>query len=196
MLVDDLHYVLTTYPVSRYESPRHAGHPILEAMGRLRAAHQEHADQLDHDRYVTRASTGIGNNWANVPWLAVMDPAETQSPQRGRYVALFFAADGSALVLAIVWGTQKLRREVGADATSRLRERRASAAGELTSLDGRFVLDEDVDLAAGTPLARDYERSCLAWRQWPAKDLPDATEYWAAFDALTSACDMLIDARR
>jgi hypothetical protein len=108
-----------------------------------------------------------------------MDPSETTSAREGRYVSLMFAADGSRLVLAVVWGTQKVRAEKGADATDYLLKRRSSGAKALVRHlpdSHEFELDSQAPLAAGTPLARDYQRSCLAHWSAPVDELPGETE--------------------
>ncbi|QDG53962.1 DUF3578 domain-containing protein [Persicimonas caeni] len=184
--------MLDQYPLARY-GPRHKQHVIFEIMGAIRQAHEAHVQPLAKD-YLVRASTGIGATWANVPWLAVLDPQETDTAQDGRYVTTMFAADGSALVVAICWGTQRLRREHGKEATDLLASRRASTVDTLTEhLDHVFTIGQDVDLAASTPLARDYERSCLTWRRFDTHALPDEATYWSVFDQLMAANQVLIE---
>ena len=46
----------------------------------------------DRRRYLCQGSTGAGNV-TPAPWLAVLDPTVTDSPQRGYYVAYLFALD-------------------------------------------------------------------------------------------------------
>jgi hypothetical protein len=180
---DDFQLVLDLLPEVRYREPLDASGAVPRALGRLRAAHDEIVtSSLDTVPWHTRASAGRGRTWANIPWIAVMDPRETTTAQRGRYLATLFAADGSALVLAAAWGTQRVRREMGAEATSFLRTRRAKGARALRQEvedPARFTWNQDVDLSAGTPLARDYERSCLAWHRWTA-DAPPQRDVFAA----------------
>jgi hypothetical protein len=140
---------------------------VLESLGRVRDGFDEVVRAAQPDvPFLVKASTGMGATWANVPWVAALDPAETSSAQHGRYVTLMIAADGSRLVLAVVWGTQQVRRELGAAATGYLQRRRARGSellAEHLEAGHRFTLNEPAPLAAGTALARDYERSCLAF---------------------------------
>lgn len=183
--------MLDQYPTARY-GPRHKHHTVFALMRAIRQSHQKHIESCSTEHLV-RASTGIGATWANVPWLAVLDPRETDTAQDGRYVTAMFSADGSALVVAICWGTQRLRREHGKQATTMLARRRASTIETLEGLlDDSFAIGRDVDLAASTPLARDYERSCLAWRRFATHALPDEAVYWSVFDRLIHANQVLI----
>lgn len=172
-MIDAMLDVMRDYPIAR-QTPRHAGHGVHAMLGEVREgaekwlAHtcDEHADLA---RWRTRASTGRGKAWANVCWVSIMMTQETTTAQDGRYLAWLFDAQGRHVVCALVWGTAKYRRAMkGGDIAGGLRRRRASCAGWLEArLDPEvFSINEDVDLGAGTPLARDYERSCLAWRRY------------------------------
>ncbi len=176
LMIEAIDYILRTYPEARYSGPRHAGHPSLDRLGTVRAGFEQVVcDAVPGVPWIVKASAGIGATWANVPWIAALDPAETTSAREGRYVSLMFAADGSRLVVAVVWGTQKVRAEMGSDATNYLLERRSIGAAKLAEHlppDHPFELDSPAPLAAGTPLARDYERSCLAHWSAPVDLLP------------------------
>ena len=50
------------------------------------------------ERFAVRSSMGCGG-WAKVPWLVVSDPEE--STQHGLYLQYLFAADSSAVYLAL-----------------------------------------------------------------------------------------------
>lgn len=187
-MIEAIDYILRTYPEARYAGPRHGGHPILKRLGTVRAEFEQTVrDAVGGVPWGVKASAGIGATWANVPWIAALDPAETTSAREGRYVSLMFAADGSRVVVAVVWGTQKVRAERGADATAYLLRRRAmgsAALAEHLPPDHLFELDTPAPLAAGTPLARDYERSCLAHWSAPVDTLPAEAELTAVIEQL------------
>ena len=53
--------------------------------------------QLDPQRkYLIKASAGAGN-WADVPWLSILNPAITKSTQSGIYPVYLFRSDGSGV---------------------------------------------------------------------------------------------------
>lgn len=175
--------------------PRRADHPICARVGQLRQRIDSPLPGLK-----ARASTGRAASWANVPWIAWMDPGETQSAQDGRYLALLWHGDGAGATLALAWGTQRLRRRVGAGAREAIAARRARGAADLEAggpLEAAgFVVDAPVDLGARTQLARDYEASCLAHISWTVAQLEAlAPARWReAMGALARAYEELLRA--
>ncbi len=172
--------VLRDYPIAR-STPRHTRHSVHRALGQVRDSTQRsletcHGTQELRDRWELRASPGRGERWANVCWVTAMRTQETETARDGRYLAWLFDAQGRYVMWGLVWGTSVLRRSLvrGVDIGDALRTRRALHADWLRAHLDETVwhIDEDVDLGAGTPLARDYERSCLAWRIYaPGEDM-------------------------
>lgn len=187
----DLEDLLRHYPQARDAGPRAAGHPLSVALGRVRQAQLERVRQgCPQASWIAKASTGMGATWASVAWVGLMIPSETTSAKRGRYVTTLLAADGSALVVAIVWGTQQVREARGAVASAYLTRRRARGARALEAHlpeDHGLTLDAPVSLGAPSLLARDYERSCLAWRRWPVDALPSDEALGAVLVMLAQA---------
>ena len=62
--------------------------------------------------YIIKASAGAGN-WANVPWLSMLDPLKTETTQEGIYPVYLFRADGTGIYLSLGFGTTKLVEEFG-----------------------------------------------------------------------------------
>lgn len=63
--------------------------------------------------YLIKASAGAGN-WADVPWLSVLNPAITESTQSGIYPVYLFRADGGGVYLSLGFGTTDLKKQYGA----------------------------------------------------------------------------------
>ena len=62
--------------------------------------------------YIVHGSGGQGTT-AFVPWIAVFDPDETVSAQRGMYVVYLFAVDFRTVVLSLNHGVTDLVKELG-----------------------------------------------------------------------------------
>lgn len=143
---------------------------------------------------IIKGSTGRGPRWANVPWAALLDPRETTSAQDGRYVAVLVHGDDSGATVAIVWGTTRLRREQGARTRAALDARRARAAEDLPEVErlcaGGFVVGEVAGLGASSQLARDYERSCIAYKSFTTQELVQSA---LVEDAIQCAVDVYVD---
>ena len=68
---------------------------------------------------LVKGSPGQGR-WADSPWVAVLDPLVTTTPQRGYYVAYLFSASMMRLVLSLQLGITEFR---GAMAVAEAKER-------------------------------------------------------------------------
>lgn len=68
---------------------------------------------------LVKGSPGQGR-WADSPWVAVLDPLVTTTPQRGYYVAYLFSASMMRLVLSLQIGITEFR---GAMAVAEAKER-------------------------------------------------------------------------
>lgn len=60
--------------------------------------------------YKIKASAGQGQ-WSESPWLAIMDPVVTESPERGYYPVYLFSPDFDKVSLVLGQGTYSVREE-------------------------------------------------------------------------------------
>jgi hypothetical protein len=75
---------------------------------RLLAAASEHLTEYVPLTHSVKGSTGVGG-LPFVPWVAVFDPDETETAQRGMYVVYLFSADKTRLYLSLNQGTDDLK---------------------------------------------------------------------------------------
>ena len=120
-----------------------------------------------------RPSVGQGN-WAKVPWIAVLEPRETDSTQHGTYPVILIPEDLSGIYLTLAQGVTDLRRELGQRAAFEELHRRADVLRpSLTSLlEHGFELDNRVELG-DSPLGRGYAESVIASKHVPASVVRD-----------------------
>lgn len=107
---DALQRIATSYPKARQQ--KFADHPLAafirnEATVALKDALGSEARHL-----LIRGSAGVGR-WAEVPWLAIMDPQITDTPQQGYLVAYLFPPPGRRVVLSLLVGFGYLRKTLG-----------------------------------------------------------------------------------
>lgn len=135
---------------------------------------------------LVRGGFGVGR-WAKVPWLVILDPRETTTPQQGVAVALNFRQDMAGITLSLNQGTardlaEKGRKEARAAWRSRANHAR-TLIGDLASvgfrLDGDISLGQDDGHTAGDLAAR-----TIAWTAFPVDALPDDTTLNRLLDAL------------
>ncbi|MEZ9369033.1 DUF3578 domain-containing protein [Shewanella sp. 10N.286.51.B2] len=97
---------------------RFTNHPIANQLrnGLKEAVRNKVSEKYNH--YLIKSSAGAGN-WADVPWLAIMNPEITETTQSGIYPVYLFRADGTGIYLSVGFGTTNLRKEYGAAASAK-----------------------------------------------------------------------------
>lgn len=105
--------------------------------------------------YQVKASAGAGN-WANVPWLSILNPKITTTTQDGIYPVYLFKADGSGFYLSLNQGTTIPTKELGKPKAERRAESiKQYLLSQLPELN--FWGQQEIDLRAKTTLGQSYE---------------------------------------
>jgi hypothetical protein len=125
--------------------------------------------------YITAASGGIGNA-AIVPWIAVFDPDETTSAQRGMYVVYLYAADMSTVSLSLNQGVTELTRREGTKQGRILLRQQATAIRKNFTPEHVQDLEEALDLRSSDKLPRDYEAGNILAKTYLVTALPSEEE--------------------
>lgn len=126
------------------------------------------------DSWMTKASVGAGN-WANVPWLSVLNPKITNTTQDGVYPVFLFCADGSGVYLSLAQGVtdpiSKYGRKRAEKNAQQIKKRILKGFPELHDWDQSVL-----DLKASSPLGKSYEKSNIAARFYPSGSVPEEEE--------------------
>lgn len=121
--------------------------------------------------YEVKASVGAGN-WADVPWLSILNPAITNTTQDGVYPVYLFKADGTGIFLSLIQGTTKPTQNLGRKrAEIRAEHIKASILTNLPAL-----LDwgeKEISLNTTTNLGKSYEKFNIAAKYYAADSIPD-----------------------
>lgn len=172
MLRDTLKRILTGWPNAIKEP--FTNHPLAHTV------RQELRDEISavisekYPDYLISSSAGAGN-WANIPWLSILNPNITKTTQDGIYPVYLFRADGSGVYLSINQGTttpQKIHGKHKAD---------SQANSFVTSVRNELPIiakwgSQQVELAANTALGKSYEKPNIAARFYPTNALPSEEE--------------------
>lgn len=170
-------------------SPLASSHPMARALC------VDLVDEIRSTRPIAGGSTlsvkgsvGVGN-WAQVPWIVVLDSRETANPQDGVYCVYLFRADMQGVYLTLNQGVTKPKQSLGARAARefmvsrknaiRLRQERALAARG-------FDLSDSIELGDGN-LAREYEASTIAHKFYRAGSVPDDAQLIDDLDAVVAS---------
>jgi hypothetical protein len=124
-----------------------------------------------YPNYEVKASAGNGN-WANVPWLSILNPSISNSTQNGIYPVYLFRPDGSGVYLSLNQGTTQPQKELGKNAA----ELRATKIANFLrkEVDGLSAWgSENIHLNASTSLGKSYETPNIVARFYDVKNLPN-----------------------
>lgn len=146
------------------------GHPIANLLRRdlIQAIETTLSSPTD---YLLKASAGAGN-WADVPWLSILNPAITESTQSGIYPVYLFRSDGSGVYLSLGFGTTELKRQYG---TTLAKQKAEELRSTIRGLDNRLDdWDQKVDLRSNTTLGQSYEWASAGAKFYPLDNMPDA----------------------
>lgn len=149
-------------------------HPTANLLrNELKEAIENIALQYNKDLKV-KASVGAGN-WANVPWISILDTKITSSTQSGLYPVYLFCADGSGFYLSLNQGTTTPTKELGkSEAQNKARELKSFLLKNIPELNTWY--NNDLNLKASTSLGRSYEPTNIATKYYPANDIPADVE--------------------
>ncbi len=191
-LHDYLEYTLKQYPPSA-PFGRDGRQPFSDRVDRLKEAL---ARDLGVDEpLVVKASFGQGN-WAQVPWLSIMDSRLTTSTRKEVYVVYLFRADMSGVYLTLAQGvTELIEAHKGVEARRIMRERATHIQRQLGDLPAHgFSFDPTVTLKS-TTFGPDYEASVIAHTLYERDALPTEAQLVNDLKMLIEAYERYVEAR-
>ncbi|MEQ9927629.1 MrcB family domain-containing protein [Pectobacterium parvum] len=120
--------------------------------------------------YEVEASAGAGN-WANVPWVSILNPKITSTTQAGIYPVYLFKADGSGFYLSLHQGTTSPAKKWGRKvAEERAEYIKKQLLNTIPGLESWGI--KDINLTADTPLGKSYEKPSVIARYYSADSIP------------------------
>ncbi|WP_042166671.1 MrcB family domain-containing protein [Paenibacillus gorillae] len=144
------------------------GHPLGALFRQTLPTKLKALPFLDEQFYKFEGSIGKGN-WADVPWLAVLDKRITDSIQRGEYVVYLFAKDMSAVYLTLAQGVTAPKEKGLKEAYTYLRNK-TNEIREIIPLE-HMNKDENIQLK-GSGLGQDYQVSTIAYVKYERGKVP------------------------
>ena len=147
-----------------------ANHPITRKLREDLV--QVFRDSLKYrdENYQIKASAGAGN-WANVPWLSILNTKITNSTQEGVYPVYLFRADGTGFYLSLGFGATKLKELHGNEGA---KEEATKVAVKIHEIAPEIIDwgQDKIDLRATTALGKSYEWASAGSKFYPAESLP------------------------
>ncbi len=127
--------------------------------------------EFPHVQVVGSAGKG---NWAEVPWVSILDERVTTRTTDGVYCVYLFRADMSGVYLTFNQGvTETIKRHGRQAGLTILQDRAQKIAERFPALRQQgFVCDEPIVLRGGQ-LGSDYEVGTIAHKFYPAETIPE-----------------------
>ncbi len=149
---------------------QYSKHPLAELFrNKLESKITNLCHQFDSS-YLVKASAGSGN-WANVPWVSILDPKITMTTQNGVYPVYLFCSDGSGIYLSLNQGTTNPTKEYGPKiAKERALEIKEDLLKKIPGLK-EWGLSE-IDLHATTALGKSYEVPSIVAKFYSSESIP------------------------
>lgn len=180
MLKATLEQILNGWRAANKES--FTSHPIAHA---IRQSLKEEIQKIigrEYPDFIVSGSAGAGN-WANVPWLSILNPKISTSTQDGIYPVYLFCADGSGVYLSLNQGTTIPQKELGKTiAETRAIEIASYIRSEISGLKEWGL--EDISLNANTALGKSYELPNIVARFYDVNAMPSEAELRADLNAM------------
>lgn len=139
---------------------------------------------------------GGKGNTTSTPWVAFMNPDETDSARHGIYVVYLLSADKEMLGLILGQGVSELSEKYGVkEARQRLAAEAKKIRSELPETDvARFP--DSLDLRSRGSLQRSYVAGTICCRMYETRTLPGAEDMQADLDNLLVLYQSAIDAKQ
>ena len=186
-LHDALHSVMSSYLDAKKES--FGGHSLGNL---LRQAIPNGLKELSFigDNLKVQGSVGQGN-WANIPWIAIMDKRITETTQQGEYIVYQFAEDMSSVYLTLAQGVTVPKSEMGKVPAYQYLRNKVIEIRKLISLDGMIQDDQNYLTSGG--LGQDYQVSTVAYYRYDADQLPDDEQLVADLNNVVDYYNQYVD---
>lgn len=172
MLREVLGRILREWPQATKEP--FAQHPIAQMVRQELVQAVSALINPPYHNFKVKGSAGAGN-WANIPWLAILNPTITTTTESGVYPVYLFRADGSGVYLSLNQGTTIPEKESGKTNSQKKAEAFANkvrtTVPSLLSWGGKKI-----ELRAKTDLGKSYEQPNIAAKFYSFEHLPSNEE--------------------
>ncbi|EGG33783.1 MrcB family domain-containing protein [Paenibacillus sp. HGF5] len=166
-----------------------AGHPLGALFRQAIPEHLRSLSFIDPD-YKIQGSVGQGN-WANIPWIAVMDKRITDTTQHGEYIVYLFSEDMESVYLTLAQGVTVPKDELGKKEGYQYLEHKAAEIRELIPLEGMHK-DDGINLTSKSGLGRDYQVSTIAYIRYDREAIPDDDQLQSDLENVVSNYKMYV----
>jgi 5-methylcytosine-specific restriction protein B len=142
-----------------------------------------------HENIRVQGSVGQGN-WAEVPWIAIMDRRITSTTQRGIYVCYLFADDMQSVYLTLMQGVTEAKRSLKRETLDYFKEN-IKMLQDMLPLTG-FQKDDKIFLTS-KGLGTAYQASVAAYVRYDRDNLPEDRQLFEDLQNLMENYQMYVE---
>lgn len=162
-----LHRVMSEYVSAKRDPFR--GHPLGHFV-RRQIPEGIRSLPFIHEYFKVQGSVGMGN-WADVPWIAIMDRRITETTQEGEYIVYLFSEDMKSVYLTLAQGVTKPKKERGKAGGYQYLQQKVQQLRNQLPLEGLYKDDQIYLKNEG--LGQDYQVSTVAYYRYDYEHLPE-----------------------
>lgn len=184
---DALHLIMSSYLKAKTEP--FAGHSLGHFV-RQTLPNQLRTLPFLNENLKVQGSVGQGN-WANIPWLAIMDKRITETTQQGEYIVYLFSDDMQSVYLTLSQGvTIPLREKGKAEGYKYLQQKVLDMRQQLPL--HSMMKDDHIHLTSAG-LGYDYQVSTVAYYRYDRENLPGDEQLLANLQNLVENYGRYVD---
>ena len=172
-MIEVLRKILEKYPIARETTAFGGMHEIRSLFESLKESISSLEFIKNNQNLLVKYSYGKGN-WAQTPWIAILDDRETTTTQKGTYVVILFRGDGDGCHLKLGQGVTEITEKFGsgANAVEEL-QRRAKQVREMFPEMLNTAFDrEPQEIRGQANLTALYEASTIYSKYYKINALP------------------------
>lgn len=128
--------------------------------------------EINTNIFRTYGSAGTGN-WAEIPWLAVLDKEITSSTRTGYYVVLLFSKDLKKISICLSLGWTQFEEEYGIKEGRLQIKATCTHYAHLLANDKTSFISGDLALGATNNLGKGYEAGSIIHKTYQVSDIND-----------------------
>lgn len=182
MIREALNEFASNYLSSKEEAFK--DHPFAEKIRSFDGNIKSSLGELS-ENFIFKASPGMGN-WADVPWIAILDPEVTTTVQTGYDVVYLFSSDMKEVFLSLNQGVTFLKDELGQSKAMDELTRRAAFIRDRLGEHKEYFAFKKINLKSDTQLAKLYEAGHAFGTNYDLRNIPDEAKLQSDLKKLPS----------
>lgn len=184
-----LEKIMNSYIEAKNHEP-FAGHELGNIFRKILPEYFTELDFIDSEQYVITGSIGQGN-WANIPWIALMNRKNTTSIQSGVYIGYLFSNDMKRFYLILNQGVTELKNKLGAKGAKQKLIENAESIRRKVGMDSA-IASQNIKLNGGI-LGELYEAGTIGAFEYKIESIPNDEKLISDLEKMVGYYEKFLD---